>query len=154
MPRYPGSRRSPVAAATCRRAGACRHECRQRSHQQAHGNLSIAPSAIYRLHRHSVNAPLRAHVTRAPDGALSKVSVNGIELAFEEIGSGSRALLLIHGRPFDHTMWQPQFGPIARLGWHVIAPDLRGYGASDIDGEMTTLDIFARDQIALLDHLG
>jgi pimeloyl-ACP methyl ester carboxylesterase len=85
---------------------------------------------------------------------MKKAFLNGIDLAFEEIGGGRQALLLIHGHPFDHTMWQPQFEPIAELGWHVIAPDLRGYGASDIDGEMTTLDIFARDQIALLDHLG
>ncbi|HZT01144.1 MAG TPA: alpha/beta hydrolase [Steroidobacteraceae bacterium] len=85
---------------------------------------------------------------------MKKASLNGIELAFEEIGSGSHALLLVHGHPFDHSMWQPQLGPIAELGWRVIAPDLRGYGASGIAGEKTTLDLFARDQIALLDHLG
>ncbi|HEX5207999.1 MAG TPA: alpha/beta hydrolase [Steroidobacteraceae bacterium] len=85
---------------------------------------------------------------------MKRASLNGIDLAFEEIGGGRQALLLIHGHPFDHTMWQPQFEPIAELGWHIIAPDLRGYGASDIDGAMTTLDIFARDQLALLDHLG
>src|SRR6185312_11448042 len=51
-------------------------------------------------------------------------------------------------------MWQPQLEPIVELGWRVIAPDLRGYGASGSAGEKTTLDLFARDQIALLDHLG
>lgn len=85
---------------------------------------------------------------------MKRACLNGIDLAFEEIGSGRQALLLIHGHPFDHTMWQPQFEPIAELGWHIIAPDLRGYGTSDINGEKTTLDIFALDQIALLDHLG
>jgi 3-oxoadipate enol-lactonase len=85
---------------------------------------------------------------------MKKASLNGIDLAFDEMGNGPQALLLIHGHPFDHTMWQPQLAPIATLGWRVITPDLRGYGASGIAGEKTTLDVFARDQIALLDHLG
>lgn len=91
---------------------------------------------------------------------MNVVSINGVELAFEEVGSGGQVLLLIHGHPFDHTMWQPQFEPIARLGWRLIAPDLRGYGASETaaaegnDDEKTTLERFARDLIALLDHLG
>ncbi len=85
---------------------------------------------------------------------MKTASLNGIELAFEEIGSGDKVLLLIHGHPFDHTMWRPQFEPIARLGWRLIAPDLRGYGASGGGGEKTRLEVFARDLIALLDHLG
>lgn len=85
---------------------------------------------------------------------MNRVRLNGIELAFEEIGSGGPALLLIHGHPFDHTMWWPQLGPIGRLGWRLIVPDLRGYGASAASGQKATLETFARDLIALLDHLG
>ena len=88
---------------------------------------------------------------------MNSASLNGIEVAFEDVGSGSQALLLIHGHPFDHTMWQRQFEPITRLGWRLIVPDLRGYGASAggvSDGcEKTPLEIFARDLLALLDHL-
>lgn len=90
---------------------------------------------------------------------MNTVSLNGIELAFEDLGNGgSQVLLLIHGHPFDHTMWQPQFEPISRLGWRLLVPDLRGYGASagrgEDAGEKTTLETFARDLIALLDHIG
>ncbi|MDE2050722.1 MAG: alpha/beta hydrolase, partial [Gammaproteobacteria bacterium] len=86
---------------------------------------------------------------------MNTVVLNGIELAFEEIGSGREVLLLIHGHPFDHTMWQPQLRPMACLGWRVVAPDLRGYGASaGDDAEKVTLETFARDLLALLDHLG
>ncbi|HXS20101.1 MAG TPA: SDR family NAD(P)-dependent oxidoreductase [Steroidobacteraceae bacterium] len=85
---------------------------------------------------------------------MNSASLNGIELAFEESGRGSQALLLIHGHPFDHTMWRPQFEPMTRLGWRLIVPDLRGYGVSrDGGGEKATLEVFARDLIALLDHL-
>jgi pimeloyl-ACP methyl ester carboxylesterase len=84
---------------------------------------------------------------------MKRVRVNGTELAFDEAGGGERALLLIHGHPFDRSMWQPQIGWAAQLGWRVIAPDLRGYGASDGAGEKTTLEVFARDLLALLDYL-
>lgn len=85
---------------------------------------------------------------------MNKVSLHGMELAFEDLGQGSQVLLLIHGHPFDHTMWQPQVEPVTRLGWRLLLPDLRGYGASTGGGEKTTLETFARDLLALLDHLG
>lgn len=84
---------------------------------------------------------------------MNVASVNDVQLAYEEIGRGGHALLLIHGHPFDHTMWRPQWEPIVRLGWRLIVPDLRGYGASAGGGEKATLEIFARDLLALLDHL-
>jgi len=85
--------------------------------------------------------------------------LNGIDLAFEDIGGGNQVLLLIHGHPFDHTMWRPQVAPVAHLGWRVVAPDLRGYGASAADeaaksGAKVAMEVFARDLLALLDHLG
>ncbi|MEU0968089.1 alpha/beta hydrolase [Streptomyces sp. NPDC005917] len=65
----------------------------------------------------------------------------------------SRApLLLIHGHPFDRTMWHPQrtaFAPSRR----VIAPDLRGYGASPVTPGLTPLSRFAADLEELLDAL-
>lgn len=61
-------------------------------------------------------------------------------------------LVLIHGHPFDHTMWNPQieaFSPSRR----VIAPDLRGYGTSPVTPVVTGFPDFARDIAALLDDL-
>ncbi|MGX1882258.1 alpha/beta fold hydrolase [Streptomyces sp. NPDC055287] len=78
--------------------------------------------------------------------------VNGITVGYTDEGSGP-PLVLVHGHPFDRTMWAPQiaaFSPTHR----VIAPDLRGYGESDVVPGTTPLSVFAADIAALLDHLG
>lgn len=63
-------------------------------------------------------------------------------------------VLFVHGHPFDHTMWYPQVGALVERGYRVIAPDLRGYGATTITPGITHLDTFARDLRGLLEHLG
>ncbi|MET9515247.1 alpha/beta fold hydrolase [Streptomyces sp. NPDC002994] len=78
--------------------------------------------------------------------------VNGIRIGYTDEGSGP-PLVLVHGHPFDRTMWAPQieaFAPTHR----VIAPDLRGYGESEVVPGITPLSDFAADIAALLDHLG
>ncbi|KOV91933.1 alpha/beta fold hydrolase [Streptomyces sp. NRRL B-3648] len=77
-------------------------------------------------------------------------------LAFEDKdpGPSSRVpLVLVHGHPFDRTMWQPQLAEFA-AGRRVIAPDLRGYGASPVTTGTVPLSRHARDIADLLDHLG
>ncbi|MGW7369318.1 alpha/beta fold hydrolase [Streptomyces sp. NPDC054841] len=63
------------------------------------------------------------------------------------------ALVLVHGHPFDRTMWAPQLVSFSATH-RVIAPDLRGYGASSVVPGVTLLSDFATDLAALLDHLG
>jgi pimeloyl-ACP methyl ester carboxylesterase len=83
---------------------------------------------------------------------VSTAFVQGISLGYDDTGGSGDALLLVHGHPFDRTMWQPQTAAVT--GHRVIAPDLRGYGASDVVPGVTPLETFARDLAALLDHLG
>lgn len=86
------------------------------------------------------------------------VTVNGVTMTYDEAGpdggTGGRTLLLVHGHPFDRSMWQPQLAPVAAADWRVIAPDLRGYGASAVTPGRVTLEVFADDLAALLDALG
>ncbi|WP_406177866.1 alpha/beta fold hydrolase [Streptomyces sp. NBC_00996] len=77
-------------------------------------------------------------------------------LAYEDQGgadSTAPPLVLIHGHPFDHTMWAPQIAAFSAVR-RVIAPDLRGYGASPVVPGLTPLSTFAEDIAALLDELG
>jgi 3-oxoadipate enol-lactonase len=78
--------------------------------------------------------------------------VNGIRLAYDDIGSGP-AVVLIHGFPLCRQMWHPQTNALLAAGYRVIAPDLRGFGDSDTPEAPYSMDIFADDLIALLDHL-
>ncbi|MFI0788964.1 alpha/beta fold hydrolase [Streptomyces lydicus] len=76
-----------------------------------------------------------------------------ITIGYEDRGSGE-ALVLVHGHPFNRSMWRPQIEHFARAGWRVIAPDLRGYGESSVVPGTTPLETFVRDTVALLDRLG
>ncbi len=78
-----------------------------------------------------------------------------LSLVYEDKGpdKGRMPLVLVHGHPFDRTMWTPQLTEFSRTR-RVIAPDLRGYGASPVVPGVTPLSVFADDIAALLDDLG
>jgi pimeloyl-ACP methyl ester carboxylesterase len=57
--------------------------------------------------------------------------INGIELFCSDVGDHARNVLLVHGQPFNHTMWRPQMEYL-RDNYRVLVPDLRGYGKSSL----------------------
>jgi pimeloyl-ACP methyl ester carboxylesterase len=58
------------------------------------------------------------------------ISANGIRLHVAEAGTGPLVVLL-HGFPEFWWSWRHQLSALADAGFRVVAPDLRGYGASD-----------------------
>lgn len=56
------------------------------------------------------------------------VTMHVLEAGFEV--PGRRCVVLLHGFPELAYTWRHQFLPLAAAGFHVIAPDLRGYGRS------------------------
>jgi 3-oxoadipate enol-lactonase len=73
-------------------------------------------------------------------------------LAYDEAGSGD-CVVLIHGHPFDRTLWEPQLAAL-RDGFRVLAPDLRGFGRSPVTPGRVTMREYAADIEELLDELG
>ena len=68
-----------------------------------------------------------------PPGIRSRFvdNVNGLRMHVLEAGyepKGRPGLLLIHGFPELAYSWRKVMGPLAAAGYHVMAPDVRGYG--------------------------
>ncbi|MFF7470848.1 alpha/beta fold hydrolase [Streptomyces sp. NPDC008092] len=83
---------------------------------------------------------------------LRRVPVNGVELNVALAGSGP-AVLLLHGFPHTWELWTDVMAGLA--GRHrVIAPDLRGFGASGRAAAGYDAGALAEDAAALLAALG
>jgi pimeloyl-ACP methyl ester carboxylesterase len=72
-----------------------------------------------------------------PDVKFIRVAANGINFEVATMGSGDRLALCLHGFPENAYSWRHQMPFLARLGYRVWAPNLRGYGATDSPPEIS-----------------
>jgi len=81
--------------------------------------------------------------------------VNGLNMHFTSRGAG-RPVLLLHGFPDTHAIWRHQIPALAAAGLQVIAPDLRGYGRTDVPSATAaySINFLADDVLRLMDALG
>lgn len=81
---------------------------------------------------------------------------DGLQAAYLHEGAPSYPIVLLHGYPETKRIWWRNVGPLAAAGFEVIAPDLRGYGESDIpDDDALDLIHYSKDVYALVhDVLG
>ena len=101
-----------------------------------------------------------------PPGIRSRTvgNVNGLTVHMLESGyetSGRPAVLLLHGFPELAYSWRKVMLPLASAGYHVIAPDQRGYGRTtgwddsyDADPDPFRMLNMVRDAIGLVYALG
>ncbi|HEY3391115.1 MAG TPA: alpha/beta fold hydrolase [Lacipirellulaceae bacterium] len=86
---------------------------------------------------------------------MQRAALSTVELAYVDGGTGL-PVLLVHGFPLDHTMWNAQIEALADR-CRVIAPDLRGFGQSplgDADPNVgVSMERYADDLVELLDSL-
>ncbi len=80
-----------------------------------------------------------------------KAQINGLDIAYTDQGKGT-AILFIHGYPLNKAMWEPQVKDLS-TAFRVITVDLRGHGESSAPLWFCTMEMFADDIRALLDHL-
>ncbi len=78
------------------------------------------------------------------------VNVNGTTLAYDDAGSGD-PIVLLHAFPLSRAMWRDLQSALAP-NYRVIAPDMRGLGASGQASSASTQEM-ADDVAALLDAL-
>ena len=75
-----------------------------------------------------------------------------VNIFYEAWGQGA-PVVLIHGWPLDHTMWEHQAVALAKAGSRVIAYDRRGFGRSSRPWTGYDYDTLAADLNALLEEL-
>jgi pimeloyl-ACP methyl ester carboxylesterase len=91
-------------------------------------------------------------------------NINGLRMHVLEAGFETRGrpcLLLLHGFPELAYSWRKVMGPLAEAGYHVIAPDQRGYGRTtgwdaSYDGDLAPFRLInlMRDALGLVSTFG
>ena len=80
-----------------------------------------------------------------------------VRMAYMDVppkGAGNgRTALLLHGRNFPSSYWQPVIEALTRAGWRVVVPDQVGFGKSSKPAGLPSFDMLARNTLALLDQL-
>jgi pimeloyl-ACP methyl ester carboxylesterase len=85
-----------------------------------------------------------------------RVQLGDVSLHVVDAGEGGRPVMLVHGFTANSDEVAGVIEPLAELGWHAVAPDLRGHGRSDrpTDAGAYSLELMAADVVALADWLG
>ena len=98
-------------------------------------------------------------VRRRSVPGINGLTVSVLEAGFEP--ACRPAVLLLHGFPDIAYSWRKTMLPLAAAGYHVIAPDQRGYGATTgwddrYDGEVASFRThsYARDALGILKCTG
>jgi pimeloyl-ACP methyl ester carboxylesterase len=88
--------------------------------------------------------------------APSFIDVNGVTLEVFSAGAAGRPIVLCHGFPELAYSWRHQIAPLVAAGYHVLAPNQRGYGRSSRPTPVAEYDIhhLCGDLVGLLDHYG
>jgi pimeloyl-ACP methyl ester carboxylesterase len=92
---------------------------------------------------------------KAMSASSRTISANGIDIFLLEQGAGP-LVLLCHGWPELSYSWRHQIPAIAAAGFHVVAPDMRGFGRTSAPADIDSYSIFdtVGDMVALVAALG
>jgi pimeloyl-ACP methyl ester carboxylesterase len=99
---------------------------------------------------------MEAAAAPAYDAAMGEFRYEGHRISYDAYGEGERLLVLVHGLLMNRHMFD-RLGPeLAERGNRVVTVDMLGHGRSDRpeDLRLYSMPLFARQVVALLDHLG
>src|ERR1700752_3797209 len=92
-----------------------------------------------------------------PSSTERLIDTNGVQLRVIEAGDrGAPVVILAHGFPELAYSWRHQIPVLAEAGYHVLAPDQRGYGGSSRPDAIEAYNIheLTADLVGLLDDVG
>lgn len=83
---------------------------------------------------------------------MNTIKIRGSNIYYEDLNQqNNNVILLVHGHPFNHTMWKYQHE--ALNDFRLILPDLKGYGKSENKSAKIFIEEQALDLAILLDEL-
>lgn len=87
---------------------------------------------------------------------IRMVETKGLTFEVAEAGEGDHLALMLHGFPELHFSWRHQMPLLAKKGYRVWAPNIRGYGATDRPSTVRdyALDHLTQDVADLIDASG
>lgn len=81
---------------------------------------------------------------------FSATTTPGTHIHYEDSGGHARPIVLIHGWPLSHRMWEGQVNALTAAGYRTVAYDRRGFGESDRPNDGYDYDTFAADLYDLI----
>jgi pimeloyl-ACP methyl ester carboxylesterase len=103
------------------------------------------------------NMPAAETFLADPTIEMSRCRLGDVEISFAQAGPRDGTLVvLLHGFPEHWGAWHHHMIRLARAGFHVVAPDQRGYGLSGKPSDVADYDLdrLAADVAGLARHLG
>ncbi|GHO95708.1 alpha/beta hydrolase [Reticulibacter mediterranei] len=83
-----------------------------------------------------------------------RARVNQVDIAYDDHGIG-QPVIFLHAFPLNRNMWSDVTTALLQeKRFRLVAPDWRGFGESEINGEQFTMELLADDVAALMDTLG
>jgi pimeloyl-ACP methyl ester carboxylesterase len=104
---------------------------------------------------HATLAAMSANAAQITSIKHRSIQVNGIKMHIAELGEGP-LIVLAHGWPELWYSWRHVLPALAAAGYHVVAPDMRGYGQTDAPPNLQdyTQFQFVGDVVGLVRTLG
>jgi pimeloyl-ACP methyl ester carboxylesterase len=117
------------------------------------GAVAAPPKQLYRGSSRSRTKSLIPGEKAMPSSRT--IFANGIDIFLLEQGEGP-LVVLCHGWPELSYSWRHQIPAIAAAGFHVVAPDMRGFGRTSAPADVAAYSIFDHvgDMVGLVGTLG
>jgi 3-oxoadipate enol-lactonase len=87
-------------------------------------------------------------------GRVMKALVNNIHIGYDDHGAG-QPVVFLHAFPLNRLMWEGELKALLQeQRYRLVALDWRGFGESEINADISTMEQFADDVAGLMDTLG
>jgi 3-oxoadipate enol-lactonase len=80
------------------------------------------------------------------------IPVGNFNLSYDDLGERGTPVIFLHGYPFSKAMWRKQLDFLQTTN-RVIACDIRGFGDSEDESSILSIDLFAEDLLQFMDSL-